>query len=1092
MFHVKNSHIQQLYSEHNVDTISGLEATKFSFPNFDHIFNYWSSWGYHICHAENGEKCGTGFQKRQRTSETGQTTVEKRDCLFASASGEVVECVVDLTKNDDTAGGHGWMAWGEWSPCSQSCGSRGARKRSRRCGSCPNPDNEKFCHTPETPIFALDSTVDKHCPIDDSDEFETCNLAKCLPWSNGKLGSEKYVVRNGWQTYQANITNTENDYLGGCTNLGLETVKIKVQINSVKNAFVHCMKLCADAGPDCLSVTYFPRLQRPYWVNFWTGEDHNCFLHKRRCHEDAEFRDQTYLDQQIPLDQVQNGLYQASAPSWYAYKDLCSNTMICDRWGPTNRPFYAAICDSKGENAFPSQPKCSCPWSFDRKSAVRAWGNPVGWNYYDENLKRVLNRKRDQSVTQRSTFYTEKKYYNGVPNFMTSIQEGLLPCHDPCAHNECSIKSQCVFNPDSPIGYDCQCQWPSVIDQTRFGEGLEYSGFAGLESENGCIAVDFRNPSTTADNEIMFGGGWNTLKDPGQSKPIKPHTAYYSLESTDDPWTFRVSEATRIPPTSPDSPKGRFYNCIVNLEKNKMMVVAGKSGQFFDTFDDKTMVYQWNQTLSDGTWVGVHGEDQTGPCLGEVDSTGAQAGCTRIGEWPDYPHTPVTKCQGQCRSGALGSGPTSVHWLNQYCTVRGDFFDVQSDSWVSREFQLCDHKIIRSSEGEKVHGLPGKWKSVPNDNLGEERSAYDQAVMDTLPFYGGENLKSFDALTHKNGINTRVINNERRLNYWRWKSGKFLPTNLYTPFLGLVSSYQRMASGKLKILSNGRTYHGMGQPLCGLVGDRVMTGSGAVGRIFSLSRDPEVVDAEKVWKMEPKSEFPLLRRKTDGSECRSNDEFRDIDGEKTAVKFRPIDARRQNFGTVVTTEGLWMIGGLLEPAADLPHRSRSDMMNVEGCTKRAHLQDVWVFNPKGWTRSQILGDARSKYAGQSDEQILPTITGYPFSRDQIEVDNLSQNFKSFRLYDNAQDGPTIDQAIEEGWECTGIDGNWCRKPFLNRYTKGAESQVMCFEYQEGVEQRKLSSPTANEADMIPRRPRHCSIDETKSSDNNCICYIIQA
>ena len=38
----------------------------------------------------------------------------------------------------------------------------------------------------------------------------------------------------------------------------------------------------------------------------------------------------------------------------------------------------------------------------------------------------------------------------------------------------------------------------------------------------------------------------------------------------------------------------------------------------------------------------------------------------------------------------------------------------------------------------------------------------------------------------------------------------------------------------------------------------------------------------------------------------------------------------------------------------------------------------------------------------------------------------------FRLYDDATDGVTIEQATEEGWECTAIDGKWCRKPFLNR------------------------------------------------------------
>ena len=103
-----------------------------------------------------------------------------------------------------------------------------------------------------------------------------------------------------------------------------------------------------------------------------------------------------------------------------------------------------------------------------------------------------------------------------------------------------------------------------------------------------------------------------------------------------------------------------------------------------------------------------------------------------------------------------------------------------------------------------------------------------------------------------------------------------------------------------------------------------------------------------------------------------------------------------------------------------------------GCTKYGHLQDVWVFNPKGWTRDQILGDAASKYLGQTDGDVLPTISGYEFSQDTKELTNKKQDFSNFRLYDDATDGPTIQQALDEGWECTGIDGKWCRKPFLNR------------------------------------------------------------
>ena len=385
VYHVKNEHIQQLFLDYDVLDISGLEATKFS-NEFDHLLNYWSSWGFHICHPnqQNGEKCGEGFVKRQRTSLTGQVSVEKRSCDFKLADGTDVLCEESIEREDDIVAGHGWVEWGGWSPCSKSCGLNGVRKRSRRCGTCPNPDNDGHCAEPDGMFHVLNEDNAKHCPVAAADEIDTCTLAKCLPWSNGKRGNEKYVVRNGWSTHQTNVVaNTEADYLGGCVDFSVDSIKVKVPIMSVKNAFVHCMKECADLGDECLSLTYFPRLQKPYWVNFYTGDDFNCFLHRRRCHDQTQFRDQAYLSTQPSLDDLPKDEYQSSAPSWYVYKDLCSNTMICDRWGAATSPFYTAICDSTGTHAFPANPQCSCPFSQDKKSAVRAWGNAVGWNYYN-------------------------------------------------------------------------------------------------------------------------------------------------------------------------------------------------------------------------------------------------------------------------------------------------------------------------------------------------------------------------------------------------------------------------------------------------------------------------------------------------------------------------------------------------------------------------------------------------------------------------------------------------------------------------------------------------------------------------------------
>lgn len=104
------------------------------------------------------------------------------------------------------------------------------------------------------------------------------------------------MVRNGWMTHQiGDASGTKSDWEGGCIDFKLNSVGRKVEINSPERAFAECMKQCADEGDDCLSITYFPRLTAPYWQNFWTGDLNNCYLHKRRCHEDGQFRDGDYI-----------------------------------------------------------------------------------------------------------------------------------------------------------------------------------------------------------------------------------------------------------------------------------------------------------------------------------------------------------------------------------------------------------------------------------------------------------------------------------------------------------------------------------------------------------------------------------------------------------------------------------------------------------------------------------------------------------------------------------------------------------------------------------------------------------------------------
>ena len=42
--------------------------------------------------------------------------VEKRDCIFASVTGQEVPCV-ELENDQEVTVGHGWMGWGDWTPC---------------------------------------------------------------------------------------------------------------------------------------------------------------------------------------------------------------------------------------------------------------------------------------------------------------------------------------------------------------------------------------------------------------------------------------------------------------------------------------------------------------------------------------------------------------------------------------------------------------------------------------------------------------------------------------------------------------------------------------------------------------------------------------------------------------------------------------------------------------------------------------------------------------------------------------------------------------------------------------------------------------
>ena len=62
-----------------------------------------------------------------------------------------------------------------------------------------------------------------------------------------------------------------------------------------------------------------------------------------------------------------------------------------------------------------------------------------------------------------------------------------------------------------------------------------------------------------SDNMILYGGGWNSQKDPEDNKVIKPYYGYYGLEATDSPWKFKVVHASqKIPAPDRTKHKGKL------------------------------------------------------------------------------------------------------------------------------------------------------------------------------------------------------------------------------------------------------------------------------------------------------------------------------------------------------------------------------------------------------------------------------------------------------------------------------------------------------------------------------------------------------
>ena len=126
------------------------------------------------------------------------------------------------------------------------------------------------------------------------------------------------------------------------------------------------------------------------------------------------------------------------------------------------------------------------------------------------------------------------------------------------------------------------------------------------------------------------------------------------------------------------------------------MIVGGRPGTARDFWDDKTFVYQWEGSdfTEGGRYIGTDQqkmESSPESCRG-ADET---AGCVRPNEWPDLPSTSLLSCQGQCRNGQPGRGPTNPKWIDAYCFTSASFWNGQSP--FLRTFNLKPQRILKES-----------------------------------------------------------------------------------------------------------------------------------------------------------------------------------------------------------------------------------------------------------------------------------------------------------------------------------------------------------------------------------------------------------
>ena len=103
----------------------------------------------------------------------------------------------------------------------------------------------------------------------------------------------------------------------------------------------------------------------------------------------------------------------------------------------------------------------------------------------------------------------------------------------------------------------------------------------------------------------------------------------------------------------------------------------------------------------------------------------------------------------------------------------------------------------------------------------------------------------------------------------------------------------------------------------------------------------------------------------------------------------------------------------------MPGRPNYEKYGIQtpGCAFAGCYNDVWVFNPKGWSRDQILGPAAAKYEKIPDSQILPTRPGFDqISPGPVMRKEIVQDFSDFRLSETGNF--STENAWNEGWECS--------------------------------------------------------------------------